>query len=65
MAEASKQSIFRHGLIFSLGILLSFWILAGLVLFFQASGTALGWGFQLQEPIFVGGILIVGDNSKS
>lgn len=42
-----------HGLIYTLGILISFWILAGVLISLRAGGEELGWGFQLQEPAFV------------
>jgi thiol:disulfide interchange protein DsbD len=44
----------RHGLAYTAGVLLSFWALAGIVLALQAAGHRLGWGFQLQSPLFVG-----------
>ena len=49
--EASKVK--RHGLVFTLGVLLSFWLLAGLLLILRAAGEEIGWGFQLQSPGFV------------
>lgn len=42
-----------HGLIFTIGILVSFWALSGLLLVLRASGEHLGWGFQLQSPFFI------------
>lgn len=42
-----------HGLIFSLGVVLSFWLLAGLMIALRAGGEELGWGFQLQSTNFV------------
>lgn len=52
--SGEKRSLtLRHGLWFSLGVLFSFWILAGAILIFRSYGQAVGWGFQLQEPIFV------------
>jgi thiol:disulfide interchange protein DsbD len=42
-----------HGLVFTAGVLVSFWVLAGALLGLRAGGAALGWGFQLQEPGFV------------
>lgn len=42
-----------HGLIFTLGVLLSFLSLAGLLLILRAGGEQLGWGFQLQSPFFI------------
>lgn len=54
LAGHSRKLIFKHGLAFSGGVLISFWILAGIMLALQAYGQSVGWGFQLQEPIFVG-----------
>lgn len=53
LAGESRQLIFRHGVAFSAGVLLSFWVLAALLLVLQAYGRSVGWGFQLQEPLFV------------
>ncbi len=44
----------RHGLAFGAGVLLSFWLLAGVLMALRAGGEQLGWGFQLQSPIVVG-----------
>lgn len=56
MAGNKRGLIFRHGLYFTFGVLVSFWLLAGLLLLLQAYGQAVGWGFQLQEPLFVAGL---------
>ena len=40
----------RHGLAFAGGVLLSLWLLAGLLFGLRAAGQSLGWGFQLQSP---------------
>jgi thiol:disulfide interchange protein/DsbC/DsbD-like thiol-disulfide interchange protein len=53
MAGQSRSLTFRHGLFFSFGVILSFWVLAGIMLLLRAYGQAVGWGFQLQEPLFV------------
>lgn len=39
-----------HALAYSAGVVLSFLALAGLLLALRAAGSAVGWGFQLQEP---------------
>jgi thiol:disulfide interchange protein DsbD len=39
-----------HGVAFSIGVVLSFVLLAGLLIALQQMGSALGWGFQLQTP---------------
>jgi thiol:disulfide interchange protein DsbD len=48
-----RSKIIAHGLVFTLGVLLSFWALAGLLAILRAGGAQLGWGFQLQSPAFV------------
>ncbi|HUJ42029.1 MAG TPA: protein-disulfide reductase DsbD domain-containing protein [Opitutaceae bacterium] len=52
-AGADRRKVTLHGLVFALGVLLSFWLLAGALLALRAGGRELGWGFQLQEPAFV------------
>lgn len=54
MANQSRAQTFKHGLMFAVGVLFSFWILAGVLLALKAYGNTVGWGFQLQEPLFVG-----------
>ncbi|MEX2608778.1 MAG: thioredoxin family protein [Gemmatimonadota bacterium] len=43
----------NHGLIFGAGVVVAFWVLAGLLLALRAGGESLGWGFQLQSPTIV------------
>lgn len=52
-ANDQKSSVFKHGLVFTLGVLISFWILAGVLIALRTSGEQLGWGFQLQSPTFI------------
>ncbi len=47
------RAIFRHGLVFSAGILLSFLALAAVLLLAREGGERLGWGFQFQSPGFL------------
>ncbi len=53
MAQGDKGHVRRHGLLFTLGILLSFWLLTAVMLGLQQAGSEIGWGFQLQSPTFV------------
>lgn len=55
---SAKAKIVSHGLVFALGVLLSFWALAGVLLVLRAGGSQLGWGFQLQSPAFVFGMAV-------
>jgi thiol:disulfide interchange protein DsbD len=52
-AGHQRSKIVAHGLVFTLGVLLSFWSLAGVLAVLRAGGDQLGWGFQLQSPVFV------------
>ena len=51
-AGQDRKKIISHGLVFTLGVMVSFWILSGLLLLLRSGGEQLGWGFQLQEPWF-------------
>ncbi len=42
-----------HSLAYSAGIILSFMAIAAVMLILRGSGQSIGWGFQLQSPIFV------------
>jgi len=53
MSGQSRKETFKHGMAFFVGVLISFWTLAGLLLILQSYGRVVGWGFQLQEPLFV------------
>jgi thiol:disulfide interchange protein len=52
-AGHDPSKIRRHGWAFAGGVLVSFWLLAGVLLGLRALGHSLGWGFQLQSPLFV------------
>ncbi|HSU19184.1 MAG TPA: protein-disulfide reductase DsbD domain-containing protein [Acidobacteriaceae bacterium] len=49
--ERHRQRL--HGLVYTLGILVSFWAIVAVLLGLRAGGRELGWGFQLQSPGFV------------
>ncbi len=55
----SKAQIFRHNIFYSLGVITTFMFLAGAVLLLKATGEAVGWGFQLQSPLFVAIMAVV------
>jgi thiol:disulfide interchange protein DsbD len=42
-----------HGLVYTAGILVSFWALVAVLLGLRAEGATLGWGFQFQSPVFL------------
>ncbi|MGL6160507.1 protein-disulfide reductase DsbD family protein [Microbulbifer sp.] len=43
----------RHGWSYSAGVVLSFVLIAALMLALRAGGQAVGWGFQLQSPVLI------------
>jgi thiol:disulfide interchange protein DsbD len=49
--EKSRQR--AHGIVYTAGIVVSFWVIVGALLILRAGGRELGWGFQLQSPGFV------------
>jgi thiol:disulfide interchange protein DsbD len=49
--EKHKQR--GHGLVYTFGIVVSFWVLVGALLALRAAGSTLGWGFQFQSPVFL------------
>ncbi|MGB0589225.1 MAG: protein-disulfide reductase DsbD family protein [Myxococcota bacterium] len=52
-AEEGRKAVLLHGIAYAVGVLVSFGVMAGLVIGLQASGKLVGWGFQLQSPLFV------------
>jgi thiol:disulfide interchange protein DsbD len=48
-----RKHLRSHGLVYTLGILVSFWAIVGVLLALRAGGSQAGWGFQLQSPVFL------------
>jgi thiol:disulfide interchange protein/DsbC/DsbD-like thiol-disulfide interchange protein len=53
MSGEHPREVKKMGWAYTAGILVSFWILVGVLVFLRAGGQHLGWGFQLQSPQFV------------
>ena len=51
--QLDRHAMRAHGLIYGAGVVLSFLVFAGALAALQAAGSELGWGFQLQSPVFV------------
>jgi thiol:disulfide interchange protein DsbD len=51
-AHQDRGKVLLHTLIYSLGVLLSFAILAGVFIGLRSAGEQQGWGFQNQNPMF-------------
>ncbi len=42
-----------HAWVYTLGIVLSFWVVVAVLLLLRGVGHDLGWGFQFQSPVFL------------
>jgi thiol:disulfide interchange protein/DsbC/DsbD-like thiol-disulfide interchange protein len=49
----------RDGIAFTVGVLVSFAVLAAALLVLRAGGQAVGWGFQLQSPAVVAALAVL------
>lgn len=49
----------RHGFAYTLGILMCFTLLGIVLVLVKAAGQQIGWGFQLQSPLFVSVVAMV------
>jgi thiol:disulfide interchange protein len=52
-AHGHRSERVSHGLAYTAGVLVSFAALGTALLALRAGGNAIGWGFQLQSPVFV------------
>jgi len=53
LAGAARDKVRRHAAAYTAGVLVAFAALGGALLAARAAGTAAGWGFQFQAPMFV------------
>ena len=54
--EQSRDSSYKtlqQGLLFSLGVIISFLTIAALLIALKSGGESIGWGYQLQSPVVV------------
>ncbi|MEW6497242.1 MAG: thioredoxin family protein [Cyanobacteriota bacterium] len=52
-AQQSPQQARMHGIAFTAGVLASFATMVGVLLVLRGLGQQIGWGFQLQSPVFI------------
>jgi thiol:disulfide interchange protein DsbD len=48
-----RHKLRAHGLVYTAGILVSFWALVAVLLGLRAAGATVGWGYQFQSPVFL------------
>ncbi len=56
-AQHTRRQRIGHGWWYTAGVMFSFAAIATLLLALKAGGAAVGWGFQLQSPWFVGALV--------
>jgi thiol:disulfide interchange protein len=56
LAREGRRSVVVHTLAYAVGVVGSFMGLGLVFIAFKSAGVALGWGFQLQSPLFVAGL---------
>jgi thiol:disulfide interchange protein len=54
--EANRR---MEGIAYTLGIWVSFMVIVAVLIALRAGGAAIGWGFQLQEPLFVALMMVL------
>ena len=59
MKKNSGKSNYKEAALYCFGVLSAFWGLALILVFLKNRGEAVGWGFQLQSPYFVGTMLVI------
>ena len=52
-SEDSSVETYKFGLSYSLGVILSFLLIALILIGLKSSGEVIGWGFQLQYPLVI------------
>ncbi|MCH7226751.1 protein-disulfide reductase DsbD family protein [Haloferula sp. A504] len=61
-AGEDRRKIVLHGVMFVVGVLVSFWVLSGALFALRASaapGEEIGWGYQLQNPWIIMVLMLV------
>lgn len=53
MTQESRRVARESGLIYTVGILVAFTLIAIVMLSLRSAGAAVGWGFQMQNPLIV------------
>ncbi len=58
-AQKTRKTALINAAFYSVGIIISFCALAGILTWLKNLGNSLGWGFQLQEPLFVAFLILL------
>jgi len=53
LSDKERRYAQASGLAYTMGIVLSFIVIAALLIAFKSAGESIGWGFQLQNPLVI------------
>ena len=57
-SHEERATLRAHGLVYTAGIVASFWLVVAVLLALRSGSNQIGWGFQLQSPVFVAALAI-------
>jgi thiol:disulfide interchange protein/DsbC/DsbD-like thiol-disulfide interchange protein len=58
-ARSAPREVRLEGAAYGAGVLVSFAVIGAALIGFRAAGAEIGWGFQLQSPVFVAAMMYV------
>lgn len=58
-SNSEGRPAWHHGVVFTAGVLVSFWVMSGILLVVRAAGEGVGWGYHLQNPVMIGGLAVL------
>ena len=58
-SNSEGRPAWHHGAVFTVGVLVSFWVMSGILLVVRAAGQGVGWGYHLQNPVMIGGLAVL------
>jgi thiol:disulfide interchange protein len=56
-AQSAPREVRLQGAAYAAGVLISFAVIAAILIGLRAAGTEIGWGFQLQSPVFIAAMI--------
>jgi thiol:disulfide interchange protein/DsbC/DsbD-like thiol-disulfide interchange protein len=59
MAEKEQSHAALYGMVYTAGVVLSFVLIAAILMVLKSAGAQIGWGFQLQNPVAVYGLSLL------
>ena len=54
-----RSKLIKHNLSYAAGVISTFMVLASVIVGLKAAGDQIGWGFQLQSPIFIAAMMLI------